>query len=207
MNRTTHLLEGDLTPELRDRYLAGGQLAVDTETRGLKIHRDRLCLVQMCDANGEITLVRVTQSSAPLLQEVLESPKVEKIFHFARFDLAALRHWLGIQVAPVFCTKIASRMVRTYTDRHGLKELTKELLNIELDKEQQSSDWANPNLSDKQISYAANDVIHLIALRNQLVAMLERESLLSLAQSTMAFLPHRVSLDLLGWEEDIFSHV
>lgn len=207
MPHTPQIFTGDLSPAMRELFLSGRFLSVDTETRGLRVHRDRLCLVQMCNEEGQVALVRTTEATAPNLQAVLESPQVEKIFHFARFDLATLHYWLGIRVNPVFCTKIASRLARTYTDRHGLKDLARELLELEMDKEQQSSDWANPALSDKQIAYASSDVLYLIALRNRLETMLNREGLLPLARESMAFLPTRVALDLAGWEEDIFAHV
>ncbi|MBF0311087.1 MAG: ribonuclease D [Magnetococcales bacterium] len=201
------LLQDDLDQVLCERFSASRFLAVDTETRGLNLSRDRLCLVQMCNEEGVTALVQVRDQPAPRLKLVLESPGVEKIFHFARFDLAALRHWLGIRVNPVFCTKIASRLVRTYAPRHGLKDLVAELLNIEMDKEAQSSDWASPNLSAKQLAYAAADVTHLVALRERLLEMLIREGRWELARSCMDFLPTRVDLDLAGWEaEDIFSH-
>ncbi|MBF0142240.1 MAG: ribonuclease D [Magnetococcales bacterium] len=204
----TIILTGDLDPERHRRYLNSRLLAVDTETRGLKTRRDRLCLVQMCNEEGVVTLVQVAgRTEAPRLKEVLEAATVEKIFHFARFDLAALKHWLGIQVAPAFCTRIASRLVRTYTDRHGLKELVREYLGIELDKEQQSSDWAAAELTRQQVAYAAADVIHLIALKQRLVTLLAREGRLALAEAAMTVLPVRVDLDLAGWEdEDLFAH-
>ncbi|MBF0445391.1 MAG: ribonuclease D [Magnetococcales bacterium] len=201
------VLLDDLDEERYQCYMQSKYLAVDTETLGLQVKRDRLCLVQMCNEDGIITLVQTKSYEAPRLKAVLEAQQVEKIFHFARFDLATLRHWLGCQVAPAFCTKIASRLVRTYTDGHGLKDITLELLGIELDKQQQSSDWASATLSKQQISYAASDVIHLIEMKHKLVAMLQRDNRVELAKVCMDFLPHRVSLDLAGWdEEDIFSH-
>ncbi|MBF0454132.1 MAG: ribonuclease D [Magnetococcales bacterium] len=182
-------------------------LAVDTETLGLQVSRDRLCVVQMCNEKGVTVLVQTKRYQAPRLKALMEAAEVEKIFHFARFDLAAFRHWMGCWVAPVFCTKIASRLVRTYTDGHGLKDLTQELLGIELNKQQQSSDWAAAELSAEQIAYAASDVTHLIEMKHKLVAMLERDGRTEMAQACMDFLPHRVTLDLAGWaEEDIFSH-
>ncbi|MBF0340602.1 MAG: ribonuclease D [Magnetococcales bacterium] len=201
------VLRDDLDAERHRCYLESRYLAIDTETMGLKTRRDRLCLVQMCNEEGVITLVQTRNYQAPRLREVLESTKVEKIAHFARFDIAAVGHWLGIGIQPVFCTKIASRLARTFTDRHGLKDLAAELLGIEMNKEQQSSDWAADQLSDKQIAYASSDVIHLVALRQRLEAMLIREGRLEMALACMAFLPQRVALDLAGWEEeDIFSH-
>jgi ribonuclease D len=201
------VLLDDLDEERYNKYMESRYLAVDTETLGLHVKRDRLCLVQLCNENGLTTLVQIKRYNAPRLKAVLEAMQVEKIFHFARFDLATLRHWLGCQVAPVFCTKIASRLVRTYTDGHGLKDITRELLGIELDKEQQSSDWGAEELTKQQIAYAASDVIHLIEMKHKLAAMLQRNSRAALAQVCMNFLPHRVSLDLAGWgDEDIFSH-
>ncbi|MBF0191901.1 MAG: ribonuclease D [Magnetococcales bacterium] len=201
------VLLDDLDPERQRCYLESRYLAIDTETMGLKTRRDRLCLVQMCNEAGVITLVQTRSFQAPRLKEVLESDRVEKIAHFARFDVAAVKHWLGVEIKPVFCTKIASRLTRTFTDRHGLKDLASELLGIEMNKEQQSSDWAAEQLSDKQIAYASSDVIHLVALKERLEAMLQREGRLELALACMRFLPQRVALDLAGWEEeDIFAH-
>jgi ribonuclease D len=201
------LLQDDLDEERYDCYIKSRYLAVDTETLGLQVKRDRLCVVQMCNEAGVTTLVQIKNFEAPRLKAVMEAPQVEKIFHFARFDLTTLRHWLGCAVAPAFCTKIASRLVRTYTDGHGLKDITQELLGIELDKQQQSSDWAAETLSDEQISYAASDVLYLIEMKIKLAAMLERDGRTAMAQACMDFLPHRVTLDLAGWEaEDIFSH-
>ncbi|MBF0285164.1 MAG: ribonuclease D [Magnetococcales bacterium] len=199
---------GDLdAPRLED-YLASRMVGVDSETLGLHIPRDRLCVVQLCNEEGLTSLVRVTQPTAPRLQTLLEADSLQKVFHFARFDLGSLRHWLGIRVQPVFCTKIASRLARTYTDRHGLKDLVKELLEVDLDKEQQSSDWAAEELSPRQVTYAANDVIHLAALRDRLEFMLRREGRWELALEVMACLPARVSLDLAGWpNEDLFAHM
>ncbi|MBF0294240.1 MAG: ribonuclease D [Magnetococcales bacterium] len=208
MNSTQSVvLLDDLDEERQRLYLASRYLAVDTEAMGLKTQRDRLCVVQMCNEDGVITLVQTRHYQAPRLRTVLEAQSVQKIFHFARFDLAALKRWLDIEVAPVFCTKIASRLTRTYTDRHGLKDLVAELLAIELDKEQQSSDWAAQTLSPRQIAYASSDVIHLIEIYRHLLARLEREQRLELALACMNVLPTRVALDLAGWEEeDIFAH-
>ncbi len=201
------VLVDDLNDELHQTYMKSRYLAVDTETLGLQIKRDRLCVVQMCNEDGVVALVQTKNHDAPRLQEVLEASAVEKIFHFARYDVATLKHWMGIEVNPVFCTKIASRLVRTYTDGHGLKDVTSELLGIELDKQQQSSDWAADVLSPEQAAYAAADVIHLVEIKNRLMAMLEREGRTELARVCMEFLPHRAALDLAGWEEeDIFSH-
>lgn len=206
-NQTLVLLD-DLDPERQRIYLESRYLAIDTETMGLKTRRDRLCLVQMCNEAGVITLVQIRGGSqAPRLQALLESEQVEKIAHYARFDMAAIRHWLNIDLKPVFCTKIASRLTRTFTDRHGLKDLVAELLGIEMNKEQQSSDWAAATLSDKQIAYASADVVHLVALKERLEQMLRRDGRLELAKACMGFLPHRAALDLAGWEEeDIFAH-
>ncbi|MBF0178339.1 MAG: ribonuclease D [Magnetococcales bacterium] len=201
------VLQDDLDEERQQRYLQSRYLAVDTETQGLHLQRDRLCLVQMCNEEGLVTLVQIRRDQAPRLKTVLEASGVEKIFHFARFDVAMLRHRLGIQVQPVFCTKIASRLIRTYTSSHGLKDLVAEFMDIRLDKQQQSSDWAATTLTPQQQAYAAADVVHLVAIREKLVTMLQREKRLELAQACMAFLPTRALLDLGGWEEeDIFSH-
>jgi ribonuclease D len=206
-NLSPKVLIDDLDEELYQCYMASRFLAVDTETLGLQVKRDRLCVVQMCNEAGVTALVQMKNYNAPRLKAVMEAPGVEKIFHFARFDLATLRHWLGCQVAPAFCTKIASRLVRTYTDGHGLKDVTREILGIELDKQQQSSDWGADELSSEQVSYAAADVTHLVAIKQKLADMLQRDGRTELAQVCMDFLPHRVSLDLAGWEEeDIFSH-
>ncbi|WP_143815002.1 ribonuclease D [Magnetofaba australis] len=197
----------DLSEALETRYLASKTLAVDCETLGLVVPRDRLCLVQMCNEDGVACLVQIRNYRAPRLKRVLEAQSVEKLFHFARYDLATLRHWLGIYVAPVFCTKIASKLVRTYTDGHGLKDVVRELVGVELDKQQQSSDWAAETLTPEQVDYALSDVLYLVEVKTKLEAMLQRENRLELAKQTMAFLPTRVALDLAGWEEhDIFSH-
>jgi len=186
-------------------------LAVDTETMGLVTHRDRLCVVQLSDGTGDEHLVRFAPGSAydaPNLKAVLGDPARLKIFHFARFDLAAIQHYLGVMAAPVFCTKIASRLTRTYTDRHGLKNLVEELLGETMSKQQQSSDWGGPVLSEAQRDYAASDVRYLHALRDELAGRLAREGRSALAQACFDFLPARAQLDLAGWgEADIFSHV
>jgi ribonuclease D len=186
-------------------------LAVDTETMGLVTHRDRLCVVQLSDGTGDEHLVRFAPGSAydaPNLKAVLGDPARLKIFHFARFDLAAIQHYLGVMAAPVFCTKIASRLTRTYTDRHGLKNLVEELLGETISKQQQSSDWGGPVLSEAQRDYAASDVRYLHALRDELAGRLAREGRSALAQACFDFLPARAQLDLAGWgEADIFSHV
>lgn len=199
--------KGDL-PSL-ESYPAGGAVAIDTETMGLNPHRDRLCVVQLSPGDGTVDVVQISQGQreAPNLKHLLEDTQRVKIFHFARFDIAALRAGLGIATSPVFCTKIASRLVRTYTDRHGLKDITRELLGIELSKQQQSSDWGAETLTDAQLSYAASDVLHLHALRDALSVLLEREGRMEIAQACYDFLPTRAQLDLVGWPEtDIFAH-
>jgi ribonuclease D len=206
---TVRLHRGDL-PDLT-RYT--DQVAIDTETMGLNPHRDRLCVVQLSNGDGSADVVQIPKDygkghvDAPNLKALLANPKVTKIFHFARFDLAALYNSFGVMPQPLYCTKIASRLSRTYTDRHGLKDLVRELLNIDLSKQQQSSDWGSQTLTEAQLAYAASDVLHLHALRARLDAMLAREGRLELAQTCFDFLPTRVRLDLLGWEaEDIFAH-
>jgi len=201
-----HLHEEDLPGDV----FAPGPIAVDTETMGLITPRDRLCVVQLSDGQGDEHLVRFSPGSdyaAPRLKAVLADPSRVKLFHFARFDLAAIEHYLGVTATPVFCTKIASKLVRTYTDRHGLKDLVRELLGKELSKQQQSSDWGGPVLSDAQLDYAASDVRYLHAMHTILVERLEREGRTALAQACFDFLPHRARLDLAGWpDKDIFSH-
>jgi ribonuclease D len=202
---TIRLHRGDL-PDL-SRYT--DSVAIDTETMGLNPHRDRLCVVQLSpgDGSADVVQIPVGHTDAPNLKKLLGDPKVTKIFHFARFDLAALSNGLGVMPQPVYCTKIASRLCRTYTDRHGLKDLVREVLNVDLSKQQQSSDWGSAKLSDAQLSYAASDVLHLHALRDRLNVMLAREGRLELAQACFDFLPTRSKLDLSGWsEEDIFAH-
>lgn len=188
-----------------------GPIAVDTEAMGLHPHRDRLCLVQLSDGRGDEHLVRFSPGSdyaAPRLKALLGDPDRLKIYHFARFDIAIMQHYLGIMAAPLFCTRTASRLVRTYTDRHGLKELVKEMLGQEISKQQQSSDWGGPELNDAQRDYAASDVRYLHALMEKLQERLVREHRSELAQACFDFLPHRARLDLAGWpEEDIFAHV
>jgi len=204
---TVHLHEEDL-PE---GVLGPGPVAVDTETMGLQPGRDRLCLVQIADGRGDEHLVRFAPGSdyaAPQLRAVLADPARLKLYHFARFDLAAISHYLGVVAAPVYCTKTASRLIRTYTDRHGLKELVRELLGQEVSKQQQSSDWGAADLSDAQKDYAASDVRYLHAMRTILDERLVREGRMALAQACFDFLPARAALDLAGWPEiDIFAHV
>ena len=195
--------------DLPDGLDLGPLVAMDTETLGLNPFRDRLCLAQMSSGDGTCHAVQFASGAydAPNLKRMLTDPKVTKLFHFARFDVAMFRKYLGVTVAPVYCTKIASKLVRTYTDRHGLKDITRELLGVELSKEQQSSDWGAATLSEKQLAYAANDVAHLHELKKALDAMLAREGRTALAQACFDFLPTRADLDLAGWGEvDIFSH-
>ncbi|MCW5694586.1 MAG: ribonuclease D [Pseudolabrys sp.] len=202
---TIRLHRGDL-PNL-DAYK--GSVAIDTETLGLDVHRDRLCVVQLSPGDGSADVVQIAagQKSAPNIQKLLADPSVLKIFHYGRFDMGVMFNAFGVMAQPVYCTKIASRLVRTYTDRHGLKDLTRELLGVDLSKQQQSSDWGATELSDAQVAYAATDVLHLHALRDKLDAMLAREDRTSLAAACFGFLPERVKLDLAGWaDEDIFSH-
>jgi len=203
---TIYTHQGDL-PEGID---FGNSVAVDTETLGLNPLRDRLCVVQLSDGKGDAHLVQLSANDyadAKNLKKVMGDPTVLKIFHFARFDVAVMKHYLNVDVAPVFCTKIASKLVRTYTDRHGLKDLTRELLGINMDKQQQSSDWAAIELSDEQKSYAASDVLYLHQMMDKLIDMLKRENRMDMAQSCFDFLPTRCALDLNGWDEcDIFAH-
>jgi ribonuclease D len=187
----------------------GPVIAVDTETLGLQPQRDRLCLVQLSSGNGEAHLVQFAkdQYAAPNLKRVLENPKVLKLYHFARFDLATIRRYLGVVAGPCYCTRTASKLVRTYTDKHGLKDLVKELLAVELSKEQQSSDWGAAELTERQQAYAANDVAYLHRLKEALDVMLVREGRMALAQACFDFLPWRAELDLAGWPDvDIFAH-
>ena len=187
----------------------GTAVAIDTETLGLNPLRDRLCLVQLSSGDGNAHLVQLAEGAyaAPNLKVLLSDANVMKIFHFARFDLAALHHYLGVMPAPVYCTKIASRLTRTFTDRHGLKDLCKDLIGVELSKQQQSSDWGAKELTEEQLKYAASDVLYLHQLKEKLDAMLKREKRAELAQACYSFLPSRALLDLSGWaEEDIFSH-
>jgi len=201
----TVLHKGDLP----DGLDLGASVAIDTETLGLNPHRDRLCLAQLSAGDGVCHAVQFENGryDAPNLKRLLASPNALKIFHFARFDVAMFRQYLGVVTAPIYCTKIASKLVRTYTDRHGLKDLVKELLGVELSKEQQSSDWGAPLLSEKQLSYAAGDVAYLHKLKETLDAMLAREGRTAVAQACFDFLPVRAELDLAGWGEvDIFAH-
>ncbi|HTQ13675.1 MAG TPA: hypothetical protein VMH86_07355 [Rhizomicrobium sp.] len=195
--------------DLPDGLDLGTSVAIDTETLGLNPLRDRLCLAQLSAGDGVCHAVQFErgQYAAPNLKKLLTDRKVTKLFHFARFDVAVFRRYLGVMCAPVYCTKIASRLVRTYTDKHGLKDLVKELLNVDLSKEQQSSDWGAPTLTEKQLAYAANDVAYLHRLRDALDGMLEREGRTEIARACFQFLPARAQLDLAGWDEvDIFAH-
>ena len=200
-----HLHHGDLP----DGLDLGREVAVDSEAMGLKLGRDPITVVQLSSGNGDAHVVRLNRPAydAPNLKRLLADPAVLKIFHFGRFDIAALECWLGVRTAPVYCTKIASKLARTYTDRHGLKDLAKELLGVEVSKQQQSTDWGAEPLSAEQIHYAASDVLHLHRIRERLDAMLEREGRAELARACFAFLPWRARLDVAGWEEqDVFAH-
>ena len=202
---TITLHKGDL-PDTAD---FGSMVAIDTETLGLNPHRDKLCLVQLSAGDGNAHLVQMDRSTyeAPNLCRLLDDDSVIKLFHFGRFDVAVLFHYLKVLPKPVYCTKIASKLVRTYTDRHGLKDLCRELLSVDLSKQQQSSDWGAGELTEAQKEYAASDVLHLHGLKERLDAMLEREGRAGMAQSCFSFLPTRAVLDLAGWpEEDIFAH-
>lgn len=202
---TIRLHRGDL-----DRPIPKGSVvAIDTETLGLIPHRDRLCVVQLSLGDGTADVIQIApgQRKAPNLAAMLKDKSILKLFHFARFDLAVLRHTFGVMPSPVYCTKIASRLTRTYTDRHGLKDITRELLGVDLSKQQQSSDWAAETLTEAQLAYAASDVLHLHALRAKLDVMLARENRTELAEACFRFLPSRAQLDLDGWPEtDIFAH-
>jgi ribonuclease D len=199
------LHRGDLPADLS----FGAVVAIDTETMGLNPHRDRLCLVQLSSGDGNAHLVQMPRGPhhAPRLAALLSDPKVLKLFHFGRFDIAVLEHALGVHCEPVYCTKIAAKLTRTFTDRFGLKDLCKELLGVDLSKQQQTSDWGADTLSEEQLTYAASDVLHLHALKAKLDALLARERRTELAQAAFTYLPSRARLDLAGWpEEDIFAH-
>ncbi|HEY9712200.1 MAG TPA: ribonuclease D [Chroococcales cyanobacterium] len=209
-NKKPELFEGDLPEERLNHYLKKPVIAIDTETRGLIVHRDRLCLVQISDEEGLVSLVRF-KDKAELpkdntnLKKLLEAPQVVKLFHFGRFDIAVMRYYLKAKTNPVWCTKIASKLVRTYTDRHSLKDLLRELLNYEADKTDQTSDWAREDLSESQLEYAANDVRYLHRLQDKLKALLVREGRLDLAERLFQALPSVCELDLLGFQ-NIFDH-
>ncbi len=210
-HRKVELFENDISDERLQHYLSKSVVAIDTETRGLIIRRDRLCLIQICDDEGVVSFVRykTAEDLDPKLmsnvKKLCQAQNVLKLFHFARFDVAVLKYYLNIEVSPFFCTKIGSKLVRTYTDKHGLKDLVRELLGIELDKSNQTSDWAQPDLTDEQIEYAANDVRMLLPLYTKVLAMLEREKRLELAQKLYLALPTICELDILGWN-GIFEH-
>ncbi len=202
---TVHFHKNDLPAGLD----FGKSVAVDTETQGLSLVRDKLCLVQLSSGDGDAHIVQVNRATfdCPNLKALLSNPDIVKIFHFARFDVAVLKRDLDIDCTPIFCTKIASGLVRTYTDRHGLKDLCRELIGVELSKQQQSSDWASDELTEAQLNYAASDVLYLHQLKNVLTGRLLREDRLDLAEACFTFLPTRTALDLAGWEQvDIFSH-
>lgn len=195
--------------DLPDGLELGPLIAIDTETQGLSLVRDQLCVVQISSGDGHAHIVQMDRSryNCPNLKRLLADPDVEKILHFARFDVAMVAKYLGVTMTPVFCTKIASKLVRTYTDRHGLKDVTRELVGADMNKQQQSSDWGADTLSPAQLEYAASDVLHLHKLRERLSAMLEREDRMDLARACFDFLPTRAALDLMGWPEtDIFAH-
>jgi len=202
---TITLHHGDLPADVS----FGATVAIDTETMGLNPHRDRLCLVQLSGGDGNAHLVKMARGpyKAPRLAALLADPKVLKLFHFGRFDIAVLEHALGVKCEPVYCTKIAAKLTRTFTDRYGLKNLCQEILGVDLSKQQQTSDWGAETLSEEQMTYAASDVLYLHALKSKLDAMLEREGRTELAQAAFRFLPTRARLDIAGWPEiDIFAH-
>jgi len=210
-HRKAELFENDIPDERLQHYLKKSVVAIDTETRGLIVRRDRLCLIQICDDEGVVSFVRykslddLKTDTLSNVKKLCEAPNVLKLFHFARFDVAVLKYYLGINVAPIFCTKIGSKLVRTYTDRHGLKDLVYELLGVQLDKSNQTSDWAQLDLTDEQIEYAANDVRMLLPLYTKVLALLKREDRLVLAEKLYQALPAICELDLLGWT-GIFEH-
>jgi ribonuclease D len=212
---TPEIVRGDLTEEQLQAHLRSPELAVDTETMGLVTPRDRLCVVQLCDRNGRATLLQIPgeslapelakQRRAPRLKRLLEDPKILKVLHFARFDLAALKHYLGIRTAPIYCTRTASKLVRTYTERHGLKDCALELLDIEMDKAARHTDWSSASLTAQQVRYAISDVTFLLPLKDKLHAMVEREGRAELLQACLAVIPVMAELDLLGFV-NLFEH-
>jgi len=209
------VVRGDLSEEQLHAHLASPDLAVDTETMGLVTLRDRLCVVQLCDRAGRATLVQIPHESldpnvplaarAPRLKRLLEEPRILKVLHFARFDVAALRHYLGIQMEPIYCTRTASKLVRTYTERHGLKDVALELLDVEMDKAARHTDWSSPDLTPEQIRYAISDVTLLLPLMDRLEGMLEREGRRHLARQCFAVIPVLAQLDMMGYQ-DLFEH-
>ena len=209
------IVQGDLTEAQLEAHLRSSEIAVDTETMGLVTPRDRLCVVQLCDRNGRATLLQVPRESlrpdvaperrAPRLKRLLEEPKLLKVLHFARFDVAAVKHYLGIRMAPIFCTRTASKLVRTYTERHGLKDCALELLDIEMDKAARHTDWSSASLTPDQVRYAISDVTFLLPLKDKLQAMLQREGRDALAQECFAAIPVLAKLDILGFI-DLFEH-
>jgi len=212
---TPEILEGDLSPALLEAYLASPDLAVDTETMGLVTLRDRLCVVQMCDRNGRSSLVQITRATldprrppaerAPRLKRLFEDERVTKVFHFARFDVAALKHWLGIEVKPLYCTRTVSKLVRTYTDRHGLKDNLLQFLDVEMDKTTRHSDWSSPVLSADQVRYAISDVTLLLQLKDHLDEVMSREGRKDLAEACFKAIPLFAELDVLGYL-NLFEH-
>jgi len=213
---TPEIVRGDLTEERLQAYLAGSEIAVDTETMGLNPLRDRLCVVQLCDRSGRATLVQIppapgleaplpARSGAPRLKRLLEEPRLLKVFHFARFDVATLRHHLGIVTEPIYCTRTASKLVRTYTERHGLKDIALELLDVEMDKAARHTDWSSPDLKPEQVRYAISDVTLLLSLKDKLEGMLEREGRQALARDCFRVIPVLARLDLMGYQ-DVFIH-
>jgi ribonuclease D len=209
---TPTIVRGDLEDEQLRAYLAGGELAVDTETMGLHPLRDRLCVVQLCDRAGRATLVQIPRrpdtsrpGSAPRLQQLLEAPEVLKVFHFARFDVATLRHHLGIEVKPLYCTRTASKLIRTYTNRHGLKDIALELLDVDMDKTARHTDWSSEELRPEQVRYAISDVTLLLELKDRLHDMLVREGRAALAEDCFRVIPVLSRLDLMGYD-DLFVH-
>ncbi|MCE2687526.1 MAG: ribonuclease H-like domain-containing protein [Rickettsiales bacterium] len=207
MNIELH--QNDISNKVFEKFLLAKELAVDTETMGLNIHRDRLCLLQISSGDGVAHLVKFdynNYNNCNNLKAILENDNICKIFHFARFDLGVIKHYLKVNIANIYCTKIASKLVRTYTDSHGLKNICEEILGVELSKKQQSSYWGNANLSDKQLEYASSDVLYLHRLKEKLNQMLVREQKINLLEDCMKFLPTRVELDLKGFSLDIFAH-
>lgn len=199
------IFENDLSDETTEKLLNSKYICIDTETMGLNIYRDRLCLVQMSDENDNFVVVKINSKKVDNLKRLLESDNL-KIFHFARFDVAILKYQMNINIKNIYCTKIASKLSRTYTDRHGLKDVIKDLLNIDIDKSSQCSDWGSGNLTDKQINYALGDVKYLIPIMQKLNEILIRENRMSIAQNSFDFLPTIAELDILGWGETIFIH-